>query len=338
MQLSIIIVNWNSAQFARDCVASIRRFTCSLSYEIIVVDNASTDDSMAVLLEIPDIHLICSHVNLGFAGANNLGLARARGQAVLFLNPDTLLLTPALNRMFEFLESQSKVGAVGCRQLNADLTFQTASVHAFPTITNQFADSDWLRRNIPSSSLWGKNALVVGNSSLPVEVEAVSGACLMSRRAVLNQAGGFSTDYFMYGDDIDLCYRIAARGWKIYHLPEARIIHYGGKSSAQTGNDGFEDVLTRASISTFFLNTKGPAYAFAYRASTGFSSLLRLALLGFAYLVLPSRRRKAMLAKTRRWIRIWKWSVGLERWTKELPRTEAASVKNCDSLLSDVSS
>jgi N-acetylglucosaminyl-diphospho-decaprenol L-rhamnosyltransferase len=338
MQLSIVIVNWNSAQFARECVASIRQFTRNLSYEIIIVDNASTDDSLATLLEIPDIHLICSHVNLGFAGANNLGLARARGRAVLFLNPDTVLLTPAINRMFEYLESQPEVGAVGCRQLNADLTFQTASVHAFPTIANQFADSDWLRRTMPRSHLWGRNATVVGVGSLPVEVEAVSGACLMARRAPLDQVSGFSTDYFMYGDDIDLCYRIAALGCKIYHLPDARIIHYGGKSSAQTANDGFADVLTRESVHTFFLNTKGPAYAFVYRASTGVSSLLRLALLGFAYLVLPSPRRKAMLAKARRWMRILKWSAGFERWAKALPRADAGSVNNCDSMLSDASS
>ncbi len=338
MQLSIIIVNWNSAQYACDCVASIRRLTRNLSYEIIIVDNASTDNSAAALLEIPDIHLMCSRVNLGFAGANNLGLAQSRSQAVLFLNPDTLLLSPAINQMFEYLESHPEVGAVGCCQLNADLTFQTASVHAFPTIANQVADNDWLRKIAPRSRLWGRNAPVAGTGFRAIEVEAVSGACLMARRTVLNQVGGFSADYFMYGDDIDLCYRITAHGWKIRHLSDARIIHYGGKSSEQAAENCFADVLTRESVRTFFLNTKGPAYAFAYRITMGVSSLLRLALLGPAYLVSPLQRRKAMLARVRRWIRVWRWAVGLERWARALPRTEAGSVESCSSILPDASS
>jgi N-acetylglucosaminyl-diphospho-decaprenol L-rhamnosyltransferase len=338
MQLSIIIVNWNSAQYARDCVASIRRLTRNLSYEILVVDNASTDNSAEALSEIPDIHLICSRVNLGFAGANNLGFTRSQGDAVLFLNPDTLLLSPAINQMYEYLELQPAVGAVGCCQLNADLTFQTASVHAFPTIANQVADNDWLRRIAPRAWLWGRNAPVTNGGFRAVEVEAVSGACLMARRAVLNQVGGFSTDYFMYGDDIDLCYRIAAHGWKIRHLPGARIVHYGGKSSEQAAENCFADVLTRESVRTFFFNTRGPAYAFAYRISMGVSSLLRLALLGPAYLASPSQHRKAMLARARRWIRVWRWAVGLERWTRALPRTAAGSAESCPSILPDASS
>src|SRR5450631_882710 len=137
MDLSIIIVNWNSADFLLDCVTSIRKHTQNITYETIVVDNASAKEDVDKLSQyLPDIHLIASPENLGFAGANNLGFKHATGEYVVFLNPDTKLVGPAINTMVERMKSLPDAGIVGCKLLNTDLSVQLSSIQKFPTILN----------------------------------------------------------------------------------------------------------------------------------------------------------------------------------------------------------
>ena len=155
MSLSIIIVNWNSAAYTIACIASIRAAAPRFAYEIIVVDNASSDDSADRLRQAPDIQLIRSTTNVGFARANNLGYQYSSGDVLLFLNPDTEVLGSAIDRMYDVLVSSENLGIVGCRLLNSDHTLQTSCVQAFPTILNQLTDIEALKIRFPGVRMWG---------------------------------------------------------------------------------------------------------------------------------------------------------------------------------------
>jgi GT2 family glycosyltransferase len=229
MDLSIIIVNWNSEDYLQECVPSIYRWTTEFTYEVIIVDNASptrTIDSLKA--QFPAINLIKSGTNLGFSGANNVGFRESAGDYVLFLNPDTKLSSPAIDQMVREMKRLSDAGVVGCRLLNDDLSVQTSSIMKFPTIWNAVFQIEYLRLRWPK--LWGIGALF-SKDTKPAEVEAISGACMLMRREVFEQIGMFSEEYFMYSEDIDLCYQSVRAGFKNYHLGCASIVHYGGKSS-----------------------------------------------------------------------------------------------------------
>jgi GT2 family glycosyltransferase len=231
MDLSVIFVNWNSADYLREAVASIRQHTEDISIEMIVVDNASPrGDAELLEREVPGIVLIKSAQNLGFAGANNLGFRHSSGRTLLFLNPDTKLISPALGRMLQRLDTLPDAGVVGCTLLNGDLSLQTSCIQTFPTILNQALDNDFLRRRWPNCRLWGTGPLFREGSE-PADVEVISGACLMMKRDVFERVGGFTEDYFMYAEDLDLCYKVHRAGYRNYYLNEVRVIHYGGKSS-----------------------------------------------------------------------------------------------------------
>src|SRR3990172_4683046 len=266
MDLSIIIVNWNSAKYLRPCLASIYKHTRGLTFEIIVVDNASYDGSADIVRdEYPDVIFIQSERNLGFARANNLGYRQSSGSALLFLNPDTELVNDALARMVTYLNSSATVGAVGCRLLNSDLSLQTSCIQAFPTLWNQLLDAELLRRILPAWKLWGMSALSHYNGK-PLEVEVVSGACIMVNRAVFEAVGPFSEEYFMYADDVDLCYLIKTAGYSVQYVGDATVIHHGGKSSASREESQFAAVMQRESRARFFRKRRGELFFWLYRA------------------------------------------------------------------------
>src|SRR5262249_27559071 len=280
MDLSIIIVNWNSAAYTLACIASIRAAAPRVAYEIIVVDNASSEDSADKLQQAPDIQLIRSTTNLGFARANNLGYQHSSGDVLLFLNPDTSVLGSAIDRMYEVLVSSEKLGIVGCRLLNSDHTLQTSCVQAFPTILNQVTDIEALKIRFPGVRMWGISTLFQPVTDFAL-VEVVSGACLMIRRNTFEGVGLFTTDYFMYCEDVDLCHKVAAAGNETGYVPDAMIVHHGGQSSKQARtSSSFADVLGREAIRTFLAKRRGSAYAKTYTCSIFFAALVRLGLLG----------------------------------------------------------
>jgi N-acetylglucosaminyl-diphospho-decaprenol L-rhamnosyltransferase len=161
LNLSIIVVNWNSAQFVLRCVDSIRSTTAGLSYEILVVDNASFDGCDKLLKEhASDVIYIQSAKNLGFAHANNYAFRASRGLSLLFLNPDTEIVDSAIAILHNALERLPMAGAVGARLLNSDRSLQTSCIQSFPTILNQALDSDYFRKKWPQSALWGDEALL----------------------------------------------------------------------------------------------------------------------------------------------------------------------------------
>lgn len=155
MRLSIIIVNWKSTEYLGGCLKALFRHLDDLEWEVIVVDNASEDGCEAMLMrEFPRVTLLKAAENLGFARANNLGVKSCHGEILLFLNPDTEVADDSLQRMAAWLETHPRVGVVGARLLNSDKSPQQTSVQAFPTLRNQFLDSEFLRRRFPRSRMW----------------------------------------------------------------------------------------------------------------------------------------------------------------------------------------
>jgi len=317
MDLSIIIVNWNSAAYTAECVSSIRAATRGLQYEIIVVDNASTDNSIETLKLLPDVTLVASSHNAGFARANNLGYQHASGKALLFLNPDTYVQDAAIDRMYCAMLSSEKVGIVGCRLLNSDQSLQTSCVQAFPTIMNQLTDVEAIKLRFPWVRMWGISALFQNPRPL-TSVEVVSGACLMIRRNVFEQVVQFSTDYFMYCEDVDLCYKVIAAGYQVAYVDYATVVHFGGQSSKQASKSSFAHVMAREAIRIFLAKRRSSLYAATYKFSMFVSAVVRLAML--AFLLCIGKDQAAVAISRRKWRSILSWSVGREGWTQQLGR------------------
>ncbi len=309
MNVSIVIVNWNSKDMLRACITSLLRETQDLLYEIIVVDAGSFDGCGEMLAaEFPRVRFFQINANVGFARANNLAFAHTRGEYVLFLNPDTELIGPAVQTLYRAVCGLPQSGAVGAKLLNSDRTLQTSCVQANPTILNQVLSSDILRRKWPDSKLWGMSALFT-NTTDPQPVEAISGACLMTSRAAFERVGRFSEDYFMYAEDIDLSYKFRAAGLLNYYVSEAVVLHYGGSSSNQAPSS-FAVVMAVESMWRFFRKTRGTAYALLYRASLLGPALGRI-LIGFAaYFFFPPSRSQS-IAICIKWGAILRWSLGV---------------------------
>lgn len=333
MDLSIIIVNWNSAEYVKQCVCSVKEQTTGIEYEIIVVDNGSFDACRKMLAEhFPDVVFLQIPRNVGFGSANNCGAGRARGNTLLFLNPDTRVLDHAIDRLYERFMHIGNPGAVGCRLLNGDGTLQTSCVQSFPTVLNQLLNADALQRMFPHSRLWGKTALS-GKGDAPQKVAVVSGACLMSRRDVFELVGRFSPEYFMYAEDLDLCYKMQQAGFHNVYIPEAEIIHYGGGSTGTSGNN-FGNLMMCESIYRFLRKTRGHTYSGLYRVSLSGAALLRMAIAGALYPVWRARgMERQWTATVRKWRAISRWGVGLEQWTRTYDgQVPAADCLNGDAI------
>ncbi len=307
--LSIIVVNWNSAAFTQKCLASIYRNLANLDCEVIVVDNASFDGcDCLVKAQFPQVIFLQSEINCGFARANNLALERSTGRNILYLNPDTEVIGDALQTLVKALESLPHAGMVGARLLNSDLTLQTTCVSALPSIVNQALATNLLRNAFPKWRLWGMQPLYNGRNT-PDRVQAISGACMLGKREVIDNVGAFTTDYFMYAEDMDLCAKIRKAGWDIYYIPTAELVHHGGGSSANKGNN-FSNLAMRDSIARYMELHHGRMYAFMYRLSTAAIAVCRLIILVAALpLFLYPRLNHRLLRALSKWSAILLWSL-----------------------------
>lgn len=317
--LSIIIVNWKSARFLGPCLDSIYASSEDLVYEVIVVDNASYDGCDTLLADrYPQVKFIQSPVNLGFSRANNLAYRQSSGKTLLFLNPDTEIGSQAIPTMHRLLLDTPDAGAIGCMLLNTDGTLQSSCIQAFPTILNQVLDAEILRRLFPLLSLWGTRPLFE-RSEIPIPVEVVSGACLMVKRHVFEAAGLFSTDYFMYAEDTDLCFKIRSSGFVVYYTSATSVVHHGGGSSKQRERNYFADVVVRESLFRFLTKFRGRLYGYLYRVATGCAASFRITLLGSFMVLIPRRfARDVLRISLGKWINIFRWSLGREAWVRRL--------------------
>jgi len=219
VDLSIIIVNWNTSELLQQCLNSIHESDSHLSMEIIVIDNASTDESVEIIRkEFPSIILIANQKNLGFASANNQGLSIAKGQYVLLLNSDTIITAGVLDVLLDVANSHPEVGVIGPQLLNMDKSVQE-SWSSFPSFT-----SELLGRNF-------RNRTPIENVAQAFDVDWVGGACILVRAKTINEVGKLDPEYFFYSEEMDWCFRIKQKNWKVWYLAAGQIYHLGGGSS-----------------------------------------------------------------------------------------------------------
>lgn len=227
MDVSIIIVNYNTCKMTAECINSVIEKTTDLSYEIILVDNASTDGSKDFFEKDNRITYLYNTENLGFGRANNIGVKIAKGRNILFLNSDTLLINNAIKILSDYLDSHPKVGAVGGNLYSFDMKPAMSFQRLRPSLSWEIND---LLFNLPLRFRYGKTATYFNNSSQPTKVGYIMGADMMTRKELIDQIGCFDPQFFMYFEETDLCNRIAKNGYSLHVIPNAKIIHHEGKS------------------------------------------------------------------------------------------------------------
>src|SRR3989344_8450090 len=209
IELSIIIVSYNTKDFLRECIDSIKKNTKNLNYEIIVVDNASSDNSLRMLEEkFPDVITIKSKDNIGFSKANNLGVEKSKGKYVLFLNPDTVIYKDSLSKMVKFMDEHEDVGAATCKLVTPGGKLDDAAHRGFPNPWNSFSYFLGLSKLFPKSKLFGGYNLGFLDLSNTHEIDACAGAFIIVRRLAGIQIEMWGGNYFFYGEDLEFCFRL----------------------------------------------------------------------------------------------------------------------------------
>lgn len=254
MDVSIIIVNWNTRDILRDCLKSVYEQTKSVSFEVIVVDNASTDGSVEMVKnDFPQVSLVENSENKGFAAANNQGMAIAKGRYVLLLNSDTVVLDNAIAKTVLFADDYPEAAVVGCRVLNPDKTLQP-TCFMFPSLLNMILSSTYLYKLFPRSQFFGRERMSWWDRGDIREVDVVTGCYMLVQKKAIDQIGMMDETFFMYAEEMDWCWRFKSAGWKVMYTPDAQIIHLGGQSSQQVKPQMIMQL--RGSILLFFSKHK----------------------------------------------------------------------------------
>jgi N-acetylglucosaminyl-diphospho-decaprenol L-rhamnosyltransferase len=291
MDLSVVIVSWNVCDLLRRCLASVWQGAGTLALEVVVVDNASSDGSPdMVSTEFPQVRLITNRENRGFASANNQGLAVSQGRCALLLNPDTEVVDDALPKMISYMDTHPGVGVLGPQLVYADGSIQS-SRRRFPTLATAFLESTILQQwwpNNPVSSWY----YVADRSDYETQyVDWLVGACLLTRREVIEQVGGLDEGFFMYSEELDWCRRTKAADWEVIYFPEARVIHHEGQSSGQVV--AARHIYFHASKVRYFRKHHGPLQAEALRLFLLATFTYQLGLEGLKWLVGHKRPLRA---------------------------------------------
>jgi len=225
MDISIIIVNYNTCKLLQACLTSVYEETENIRFETIVVDNASTDGSREMVVqEFPQVQLIANPLNRGFAGANNTGIGQATGRYFLLLNPDTVILRSAIQETVRFMERHPEAGISGCKLRFPNGTLQR-SVRSFPSVWNELCESTFLYLLFPKSKAVGRYHLSYFDYASEMQVDWVCGAYFMIRREVLDTIGLLDERFYMYSEEVDYCYRAKKAGFQVWFVPQAEIIH-----------------------------------------------------------------------------------------------------------------
>ena len=304
LSFSIIIVNWNTRELLARCLASIYQHPPRVPFEVIVVDNASSDGSAAMVRErFPQVRLIENQENVGFAKGNNQAIAASQGKYILLLNSDTVVLPQALNRLIDFIETHPRAGMAGPRLLNPDGSLQP-SCTPFPTLAREA----WRLFHGYRIKPLAEYPMATWDEITPREVDVLMGACLLVRREVIDQIGLLDEAFFMYSEEVDWCLRTKRAGWLVWWVPQASVVHYGGQSSRQASEKMFLQ-LYRSKV-LFFRKHYGPARTLAYKGLLALASLPRLALGALASVEQPPRngQHRQMAANYRRLlVNVWAW-------------------------------
>ena len=233
MKLSVIVVNYNVQYFLEVCLHSVLRATKCVDAEIIVVDNNSTDNSCQLVRErFPSVILIENKDNKGFSKANNQGVAIAKGEYILFLNPDTVMPEDFFSKTLPYMDTHPEAGALGPRLIDGKGQFAPDAKKSFPSLSVAIFKTTGINKIFSKSAYFNKYYAVHVGERETAAVDVLSGCCMLVRRSAMDKAGGpFDEDYFMYCEDVDLSYRIEKAGYKNIYFPEADLIHYKGEST-----------------------------------------------------------------------------------------------------------
>ena len=237
MDLSVIILNWNARNYLEKSLASLVCVPQELDFEVIVVDNASEDDSVGMIKEkFPTVKVIANRENKGFGAGNNLAAPMASGRYILFLNPDTVVIAGALAGLVSYADANPDIGILGPKLLNGDGSLQY-SCRRFPNLATGFFRNTPLGRLLPKNKFASDYLMKEFDHASPLDVDWVSGAALMMRRELIHQIGAFDDDFFMYCEDVDICWRAGkaaipnGKNWRVTYFPDSVIYHLIGKSS-----------------------------------------------------------------------------------------------------------
>lgn len=232
VDVSIIIISWNTMEITCDCLRSIYELTKDVDFEVIVVDNGSTDDSCEVVEEeFPQVKLIKNGKNLGFSKANNIGIKVSTGRYLFLVNSDIIILDACVKKMIQFMDKNPHVGMAGPRILNPDMSLQPTCKH-YPSLWNNFCQALGLNRLFPKSSFFSDWFMSYWQHDTIKKVDGLGGCFLVVRRKALDEVGLLDEDFFIYGEDIDWCRRFNLAGWNIMFNSETEAIHFGGASSS----------------------------------------------------------------------------------------------------------
>ncbi len=273
-KISIVIVNYNVKEYLEQALISIQRALVDISSDIWVVDNASVDGSVEhIRNRFPDVKLVESKENLGFGRANNVALAKAQGEFIVMINPDTVVQEDTFSKLLTFFEETPDAGAATCKVINPDGSFSVDCRHSIPTPMIAFWKVTGMSKLFPKSKIFAKYNLTYLDPDDTYPVPGISGCFMMVRKSVLDKVGYFDERFFMYCEDIDLCHRINLSGSKIYYVPTSQIIHYKGES---TKKNNIDYVITfNKALYQFFEKYYAQSTVFIYRWIIVFGIVLR---------------------------------------------------------------
>lgn len=280
--MSVILVCWNNKDYLEPCLNSLYNSDLRFRYDVVVVDNGSTDGSQGMLKdEFPEVKIIQNDHNVGLSRASNQAIKASNGRYVLLLNNDTIVNGPSLNRMVEFMNNNSNVGAVGGKLLNSDGSVQSC-YYNLPSLREEFLVATRL-----GQVFWEGYPGIIHDDDLR-SVGWMCSACLLLRRSALDKVGLLDEDYFIYSDEVDLQYRLKKAGWGLYYLPNVDTIHFGGRSMNRWRR---RKMVYRGKM-LFYRKNYGPVRTGLLRLMLGGMSLVKMLPWGVAY-VLPQQRERA---------------------------------------------
>ena len=308
IDVSMIVVNWNTREILRKCLESLCNHTRNISFEIIVVDNGSSDGSAeAVEKGFPQVKLIRNQENLGFARANNIGIRASTGRYLCLMNSDIFVLNGCLKKLLEFMDQSLNVGMSGPRLLNRDHIFQP-SCRYFPSIWNNLCHALALNRLFPKSSFFSDSLMKHWKHDTVQSVDVLPGCLWMVRREALDQVGLLDERFFIYGEDVDWCKRFHDHGWDVVFYPDAEAIHYHGASSASAPVRFFLE-MQRADLQ-YWKKHHGRFKQFCYALINFLRHMIRLLTFGIIYTIC-FKRRPRIRPKIRLSFACIRWLLGM---------------------------
>lgn len=303
-RVSVVIVVWNAKKYVQECLASLREHCARACFEVIVVDNASTDGTTELIAqEFPEFKLIRNSDNLGFAKANNIGIAQSSGDYVCLVNSDVKFLDDCITPMIEYLSENPRVGMLGPKMLSTDGKVWRSTMR-FPTLWNHFCRALCVDVAFKKSRLFGGLLMSDFDHQATTPVEVLNGWFVVVRRSSLERVGLLDPQFFMYGEDVDWCYRFHQAGEGVVFFAEAGAIHYGGASSSHAPLRFYLE-LYRATWQ-YWKKHRGGLAQLGFLAAFAVHHSIRLVGSGLLYLVLPSRRAQTV-AKFKRSLACLQW-------------------------------